>query len=43
MDGEQESFPKLLELWVKGLDVDWNKLYGELKLAAYESAHVSVC
>jgi acyl transferase domain-containing protein len=24
-------FSKLLELWVKGLDVDWGKLYGEVK------------
>ena len=23
--------PKLLELWVKGLDLDWSKLYGEAK------------
>jgi len=24
-----KKFSKLLELWVNGLDVDWNKLYGE--------------
>src|SRR6266545_1592443 len=24
-------FSKLLELWVKGLEVDWGKLYGEVK------------
>ena len=23
--------PKLLELWVKGLELDWSKLYGEVK------------
>ncbi|ELR72063.1 Malonyl CoA-acyl carrier protein transacylase [Fulvivirga imtechensis AK7] len=24
-------WPQLLDLWVKGLEVDWNKLYGEYK------------
>src|SRR5262249_46665413 len=27
----QGKVSKLLELWVKGLEVDWRKLYGELK------------
>lgn len=26
---ERGKYAKLLELWVKGLDVDWTKLYGE--------------
>ncbi|HYI08885.1 MAG TPA: SDR family NAD(P)-dependent oxidoreductase, partial [Thermoanaerobaculia bacterium] len=26
-----KKLPKLLELWVKGLEVDWNKLYGDAK------------
>lgn len=26
---ERGKYAKLLELWVKGLDVDWRKLYGE--------------
>ena len=25
---------KLLELWVKGLELDWSKLYGEAKPVA---------
>ncbi|WP_189457555.1 type I polyketide synthase, partial [Aquimarina muelleri] len=28
---ENKKFSKLLELWVKGLKLDWNKLYGEAK------------
>jgi len=27
----QNKIFKLLELWVKGLEIDWNKLYGEIK------------
>ncbi|MCP5003119.1 MAG: hypothetical protein GY941_04080, partial [Planctomycetes bacterium] len=27
----RRKFPKLLDLWVKGLVFDWNKLYGETK------------
>jgi acyl transferase domain-containing protein/enoyl-CoA hydratase/carnithine racemase/acyl carrier protein len=27
----QEKLPKLLDLWAKGLDLDWGKLYGEVK------------
>ena len=27
----QKKLSKLLELWVKGLELDWNKLYGEAK------------
>ena len=27
----QNKLPKLLELWVKGLELDWSKLYGEVK------------
>uniref|UniRef100_UPI00374247C8 beta-ketoacyl synthase N-terminal-like domain-containing protein n=1 Tax=Fulvivirga marina TaxID=2494733 RepID=UPI00374247C8 len=27
----QKKLSKLLELWVKGLDLDWLKLYGEIK------------
>ncbi|MEA2464497.1 MAG: polyketide synthase PksL, partial [Acidobacteriota bacterium] len=27
----QEKLSKLLDLWVKGLDLDWSKLYGEVK------------
>ncbi len=26
-----EKFSKVLDLWVKGLELDWNKLYGEIK------------
>jgi polyketide synthase PksN len=26
-----KKFSKLLELWVKGLEVDWNRLYGEVR------------
>lgn len=28
---EKQKLSKLLELWVMGLDLDWNKLYGEAK------------
>ncbi len=28
---EAKKFSKLLELWVMGLDFDWDKLYGEIK------------
>lgn len=39
----QGKYPKLLELWVKGLNPDWNKLYGEdrphrISLPAYPFA-----
>lgn len=39
----QRKYPKLLELWVKGLNPDWNKLYGEdrpyrISLPAYPFA-----
>lgn len=27
----KEKYTKLLDLWVKGLNFDWNKLYGEIK------------
>ena len=27
----QKKFPKLLRLWVKGLEFDWNRLYGDVK------------
>ncbi len=27
----RKKYSKLLELWVKGLDFDWNRLYGEAK------------
>jgi acyl transferase domain-containing protein/enoyl-CoA hydratase/carnithine racemase/acyl carrier protein len=27
----QRKLPKLLDLWVKGLELDWNKLYGAVK------------
>ncbi|UII31929.1 SDR family NAD(P)-dependent oxidoreductase [Fulvivirga ulvae] len=27
----KKKLSKLMELWVKGLDLDWHKLYGELK------------
>ena len=27
----RKKFSKLLDLWVKGLDLDWNKLYGDNK------------
>jgi acyl transferase domain-containing protein len=27
----QNKLSKLLDLWIKGLDLDWNKLYGEVK------------
>ncbi|MBZ5509496.1 MAG: polyketide synthase dehydratase domain-containing protein [Acidobacteriia bacterium] len=27
----QKKLSKLLDLWVKGLELDWNKLYGEVK------------
>lgn len=27
----KSNYSKLLDLWVKGLDFDWNKLYGELR------------
>ncbi|MCP5006300.1 MAG: SDR family NAD(P)-dependent oxidoreductase, partial [Planctomycetes bacterium] len=27
----RKKYPKLLDLWVKGLVLDWNKLYGEIK------------
>ena len=28
---EEGKYEKLLELWVKGYDLDWNRLYGNLK------------
>jgi acyl transferase domain-containing protein len=28
---KKEKLSKLLELWVKGLELDWNKLYGKVK------------
>lgn len=28
---EQHKYSKIIELWVKGLDFDWNKLYGKNK------------
>jgi acyl transferase domain-containing protein len=28
---EDRKLPKLLDLWAKGLDVDWNTLYGEVR------------
>jgi len=28
---EKEKYSKLLELWVKGMNVDWNKLYADSK------------
>jgi acyl transferase domain-containing protein/acyl carrier protein len=28
---EKKKYAKLLDLWVKGLSFDWNRLYGELK------------
>ena len=35
---------KLLDLWVKGLEVDWKKLYGEkLLLLVPAPAAVSLC
>ena len=27
----KRKYSKLLEMWVKGLEVDWSKLYGESK------------
>jgi acyl transferase domain-containing protein len=27
----QEKWPQLLDLWIKGLELDWNKLYGQVK------------
>jgi acyl transferase domain-containing protein/D-arabinose 1-dehydrogenase-like Zn-dependent alcohol dehydrogenase/acyl carrier protein len=27
----KRNYSKLLELWVKGSDIDWNKLYGDIK------------
>src|SRR5207248_1994625 len=27
----QQKWAKLLDLWTKGLDLDWKKLYGEIK------------
>ncbi|HZI56808.1 MAG TPA: polyketide synthase [Verrucomicrobiae bacterium] len=27
----QKKLPKLLDLWVKGLELDWNRFYGEIK------------
>ena len=32
-----KKLSKLLELWVKGLDLDWSRLYGEVK------PHASAC
>ncbi len=28
---QRRKYPKLLDLWVKGLIIDWKKLYGEIK------------
>jgi polyketide synthase PksN len=28
---QRKKYGKLLELWVKGLEFDWNKLYGDIK------------
>ncbi|UAA37463.1 SDR family NAD(P)-dependent oxidoreductase [Paraneptunicella aestuarii] len=28
---ERRKYTKLLDLWAKGLDVDWDKLYGDIK------------
>ncbi len=41
----QRKLSKVVELWVKGLEVDWNKLYGKEKgeAAAHGPAGVSVC
>ena len=27
----QKKLSNLIDLWVKGMELDWNKLYGELK------------
>ena len=37
-----KKFSKLLELWVKGLELDWNKLY-EGETATHQPAYLSFC
>ncbi len=36
---ESNQISKLLELWVHGLDLDWNKLYGDIKPARISLPH----
>jgi len=39
----KNKYGKLVDLWVKGLVFDWNKLYGEVKTSSHIVADVSVC
>ena len=40
----KRKYAKLVDLWVKGLSVDWNKLYGDAKNpSSHKSADLSIC
>jgi len=40
---QRRKYTKLLELWVKGLNLDWNKLYGDTKPRRISLPTYSLC